>query len=132
MSLDERRKLAAEAFARGELPPVPVPQKLRELLKDYPEHIERLQEVLNTIIAKPSFGTPQFEVAIWELEGETSLFISEAQEELEAEKSAGDPQSIAAAEKKVRLMYGAASKNNGLRDLEEVYQYFETYKAYFP
>ena len=127
-----RRKLAAEAFARGELPPVPVPPRLRELLKDYPEHIERLQEALNSIIAKPSLGTPQFEVAIWELEGETSLFVAEAQEELEGAKANGDPQKIAAAEEKWRVMRFARSPNIGLMDLENVYEYFERYKAYFP
>lgn len=33
-----------------QLPPPPVPQKLREMLKDYPGHIERLQEVLDYAI----------------------------------------------------------------------------------
>ena len=132
MSLDERRKLAAEAFARGELPPVPVPQKLRELLKDYPEHIERLQEALNTIIAKPSFGTPQFEVAIWALEGRTGTFVAEAQDELERAKAGSDPHAIASAEETRKVMGFSRSPNIGLKDLDELYQYFERYKAYFP
>ena len=131
-SLDERRKLAAEAFARGELPPVPVPQKLRELLKDYPEHIERLQEALNTIIAKPSFGTPQFEVAIWALEGRTGTFVTEAQDELESAKLAGNPAAITAAEKKLDLMYSVASNNIGLKKLTDLRIYFDQYKEFFP
>jgi hypothetical protein len=34
------------------LPSPPVPQRLREMLKDYPEHVERLQEALNRLLEK--------------------------------------------------------------------------------
>lgn len=43
------------------LPSPPVPQKLRELLKDYPELIERLQNELNYAVQHPSKVTPPFE-----------------------------------------------------------------------
>lgn len=40
------RRLLAIASPKPRRAPPAVPPKLRELLKDYPEHIERLQEVL--------------------------------------------------------------------------------------
>jgi hypothetical protein len=52
----------------------PVPQGLREMLKDYPEYIHRLQNDLMRVITKPSKSTPPFEVAIWELEGTLETF----------------------------------------------------------
>ncbi len=50
------------------------------MLTQYPEHIERLQEALNTVIEKPSKVTPPFEVAIWVLESRLGAFTAEARE----------------------------------------------------
>jgi hypothetical protein len=38
----------------------PVPQRLREMLKDYPEHVERIQAYLNDYLSKPSKVIPLF------------------------------------------------------------------------
>lgn len=95
------------------LPP-PVPQSLRELLADYPELIQSLQEVLDAYIKKPYILMP-FEGAIWALEGRIGSFMSEASEELEAAYASGDPAAIERAEKKdfavgySRLNMGAMS-----------------------
>lgn len=35
------------------LPPPPVPERLREMLKDYPEHVDRLQAALTDYVLKP-------------------------------------------------------------------------------
>jgi hypothetical protein len=71
-------------------PPPPVPQGLREMLKDYPDHIQELQKSLNRVITKPSKSTPPFEVAIWELERTLETFIDEAREELKAAEASGE------------------------------------------
>ncbi len=82
------------------VPPPPVPAPLREMLKDYPGHIERLQEALAEVQIKKSSGVDPFERAIWALEGRLGTFISEVHEELEATKASGDPQAIAQASEK--------------------------------
>lgn len=112
------------------LPP-PVPQRLREMLKDYPGHIERLQEALNTVVEKPSKATPPFEVAIWMLEGGLETFISEAREELKAAEASGDPEAIARANAKERLMFRARSSNGGMADLNELWDYLQANKGAF-
>jgi hypothetical protein len=112
------------------LPPPPVPQKLCEMLKDYPEHIERLQEVLNPF-SKPKIRLMPFDEAIWALEGRLETFIHEASEELKAAEATGDVQLIARAEAKERLMFRAASKNGGMRDLNTLILYFDTHKKAF-
>ncbi|MFA0923720.1 hypothetical protein [Xanthomonas fragariae] len=101
-------------FKEKQIPPPPVPQKLREILKDYPELIQRLQDVLDAYVQKPYKLMP-FEGAIWALEGRLGSFISEAREELKAAKASGDPEAIEKAKKKdfavgySRLNMGAMS-----------------------
>jgi hypothetical protein len=115
----------------SQLPMPPVPQGLREMLKDYPEHIQELQKSLNRVITKPSKSTPAFEVAIWELEGTLGAFISEAREELKTAEASGDQEAIARTKEKERLMERARSSNIGMKDLNELWGYFETQKAAF-
>ena len=86
------------------LPPPPIPQRLREMLKDYPEHLVRLQDVLNTVVDGPkkAKGSPDytFEVATWALEGRLGTFVHEAQDELEAAQASGDAEAIVGAKAK--------------------------------
>ncbi|MFZ5662646.1 MAG: hypothetical protein ACOY9B_08065 [Pseudomonadota bacterium] len=112
------------------IPPPPVPQRLREMLKDYPDLIERLQQALNTVTDKPSKVTPPFEVAIWMLEGGLATFIAEAREELEAAEASGDPDQIARAKSKLDLMFSAHSGNDGMRLglMDDLWNYCQTYK----
>lgn len=87
----------------------PVPNGLRDMLKDYPDHIERLQQALNWTIEHPSAATPPFEVAIWALEGRLETFISEARDELDAAEALGDAEAIARADRKLDLMFSCRS-----------------------
>lgn len=112
------------------LPPPPVPQKLCEMLKDYPEHIAGLQQTLNRLIEKPMHGTPPFERAIWLLEGRLETFMSEARAELQAAEDSGDAQAIAGAKAKELLMFRArsGSAGGGMLDLNELEAYFDVHK----
>lgn len=106
------------------LPAPPVPAKLREMLQDYPEHIERLQEALNQAV-KDSQEVPlmPFEDAISALEGRLGTFISEARAELVSAQISGDSEAIARAIEKERLMFSASFKRHWLND-EPLYNYF--------
>lgn len=115
------------------LPPPPIPQRLRELLKDYPQHLMRIQEVLNRVVLDHAKSVPLFEQAVWALEGRTSAFIREAQAELEAAQEAGDPAAIARAEAKAKLMRRSGNSNDGLKlfFMDDLWDYFEANKETF-
>ena len=113
------------------LPIPPIPQRLRELLKDYPEHLARIQEDLNDLVLNHAKSIPLFEQAIWDLEGRTSAFIREAQAELEATQEDGDVDAIARAEAKASLMRRSRSPNVGLGDLDELWRYFKAHMDSF-
>lgn len=109
----------------------PVPKKLREMLRDYPGHIDRLQEQLNSVAEEPRSVSPKFEVAIWMLEGQLDEFIREAQTELEASQTTGDAEAIARAEAKESLMFRARSGNGGMKGLHDLWEYFKENKDAF-
>ena len=111
------------------LPPPPIPQRLRELLKDYPSHLARIQEDLNHVMVDHAKSIPLFEQAVWALEGRTRAFIGDAQLELEAAQASGDTDSIARAESKLSLMRRSRSANAGLGDLGELWEYFKAHKG---
>jgi septation ring formation regulator EzrA len=104
----------------------PVPQGLRDMLKDYPEHIERLQEVLNRNMESGSSLMP-FDEAIWSLEGRLETFISEARQELRVAEANGDSETIAAAHKKLNLMFQC--RPSGSWKLKELMQYCDDLRA---
>lgn len=116
-------------MAKPKLPPPPVPQKLREMLKDYPEHLERLQDALNYMIEKPSHGVMPFDRAIWLLEGELEEFISEARNELQAAEASGDAEAIERAKAKKFLM--GSARHQGIHDLDDLWAYFQANKGAF-
>jgi hypothetical protein len=101
----------------------PVPQRLQDMLKDYPELIEALAGTLNAAAANPR-GNPPYEMAVWALEDKLSRFISDARDELEAAEAGGDAQAIQRADDKLNLMFRARSPNIGLRDLNGLWAYF--------
>ncbi|MFA0923866.1 hypothetical protein K4A87_03535 [Xanthomonas fragariae] len=115
-------------FKEKPIPPPPVPQKLREILKDYPELIQRLQDVLDAYVQKPYKLMP-FEGAIWALEGRLGSFVSEAREELQIAEASGESIAIMKAEKKEFLMLHAYSKNGGMSDLDALWEYIEENKG---
>lgn len=105
--------------------PPPVPQPLREILSEYPELIERLQEVLNLSAAR-SRRAPLMPLddAIDSLENRLEKFASEAMDELRAAESSGDSDRIRRATVKERLLSRARHKRLWIRDVE-FYKYFE-------
>ncbi|MGJ7901689.1 hypothetical protein [Lysobacter sp. 1R34A] len=94
------------------------------MLKDYPGHIDRLQEVLNTVINDPSPLTPEFEVAVWVLESRLEAFYREAETEFEAAQANGNPESIAQANEKQRLMSKVSWRHVWFTD-EALWDYFQ-------
>ncbi|MFZ5657083.1 MAG: hypothetical protein ACOY37_08530 [Pseudomonadota bacterium] len=98
------------------------------MLKDYPEHIRRLQEVLNRIVEAPSHGVDPFDRAIWLLEGRLETFIAEAREELKAAEATGEPAAIERATAKVELMFDARSPGRGMLNLDPLWAYFQAHR----
>ncbi len=94
------------------------------MLKDYPEHIERLQEVLNDYAKKP-FRLMPFDGAIWALEGRLETFYFEARDELKAAEASGDPVVVEKAKAKKHLMGQASSKGSWLGDTDDFQHYLK-------
>lgn len=113
------------------LPPPPVPQRLREMLKDYPNHIERLHEVLNGVVYDGRVLLMPFDQAIWALEGRLETFIHEARADLEAAQANGDTKAIEVARAREGLMFRARSSNGGMKGLHDLWGYFEENKDAF-
>ncbi|WP_211371798.1 hypothetical protein [Marilutibacter maris] len=112
------------------LPPPPVPQRLREMLKDYPGHVQALQDGLNDVVAKPLKGTPMFEQAVWALEDILESFMSEARKELDAAEASGDAAAIEQAKAKDLLMGQVNFKGRWIGD-EALLEYFEADRKVF-
>ena len=103
----------------------PVPANLREMLKDYPELIERLREALISVNTRSTGSLPPFEDAVWKLEDCLDSFINDAQAELTAAKASGDAELISATDGKFKLMFRARSGNGGMKGLHELRDYFK-------
>lgn len=112
------------------LPPPPIPQKLREMLKDYPECLQELRKVLNDIVSDPSYGTPPFEMAVWILGDTLSDFAINAHDELQTAEASRDLKAVTKAKEKELLMYRArsGSAGGGMLDLNELKAYFDAKK----
>lgn len=110
------------------LPHPPIPLGLREILKEYPKHIERLQQALSSVVYKPMKGVPPLEVAIWELEGTLETFISEAREELRASEESGNLEAIATGKKKVLLMLDCRSSRSAWH-MKNLIEHFDEMKS---
>jgi hypothetical protein len=108
------------------LPPPPVPEQLREMLKDYPGYIDRLQKALSHIDSGPNLMP--FDQAIWLLEGALGQFMSEAREELNAAEASGNAEAIARAKEK-RSVMGSARFNMG--PMQDLFEYFKANKGAF-
>ncbi len=109
----------------------PVPAKLQEMLKDYPEYIERLQKALNSVKGRRIKSTPPFEAAVWLLEDHLSGFIAEARAELATAETSGNPQAIAQANEKLELMFMARSGGGGMLNISDLAAYFEAHKEHY-
>jgi len=104
---------------------VPVPIRLRERLADYPEHIDRLQQVLSSAAQAEGSPTWRFEEAVWALEGRLGTFRTEAREELDAAQAQGDAASVARAVAKELLMSQVRLKHVWIGD-PAMWRYFQT------
>ena len=102
----------------------PVPAKLQEMLKDYPGHIERLQEVLTRSVER-SRDVPliPLDEAIDALRGGLETFTIEARNELGAARVSGTPEEIARAAEKLNLMLLARSSGGGMLNISELAAY---------
>ncbi|RMH89102.1 hypothetical protein EBB59_10945 [Lysobacter pythonis] len=100
------------------------------MLRDYPEHIVRLQEVLNSAIDPTKTHLMPFDEAIWALEGALEAFIDEARDELQAAEASGDPVAIERAKAKKFLMGQTCFKGRWIGD-EALWVYFQTNKDAF-
>lgn len=106
----------------------PVPGKLREILKDYPGHIERLQEALNRSAERSrQVSLMPFDDAISALEGRLATFIIEARDELASAEASGDARAIADAAEKERLMLRARLQRQWIGD-ESIHAYFQGFE----
>lgn len=105
--------------------PPPVPQPLREMLSDYPELIERLQEVLSLSAAR-SRRAPLMPLddAIDSLENRLEKFASDAMGELRAAESSGDSDRIRRATEKENLLSRARHKRLWITDVD-FHKHFE-------
>ncbi|WP_373979926.1 hypothetical protein LN047_19460 [Achromobacter sp. JD417] len=70
-------------YSLPSLPPPSVPQSLCDLLKDYPDCVERLQDCLNRYVGNPSYRD-LFRGAILALQGTLQTLSAEAGNELAA------------------------------------------------
>lgn len=97
--------------------PPPVPSRLREMLKDYPDHIARLQKMIADIAGDPKAWQP-YERVIWLFEDFAGSFFEDARAELNAAKESGDPTLISKAEAKQKLMGGILLRKPWFGDKE--------------
>jgi hypothetical protein len=110
-------------------PQPPIPSEVRELLKDYPEVIQDLQDDLDSLVFEMVGGpnaTPPYERAAWLLKDSLGAWETDAYEELEAIKTSGDPQAIERAKEKSLRIGRARGAIGG-----ELYDYFVTHKRAF-
>ena len=111
------------------IPQPPVPQFLRETLKDSPELIEEIQYYMNEIVAKyleRKWSVP-FNEVFEMLEDTLSARRFDAYEVLKEAEQTGDSQAIYRAKIKV----DAVSSARHLWDLEDLREYFQTHKGAF-
>ena len=111
------------------IPPPPVPQGLRDMLKDYPEHIQTLQDDLSETMAKPFGVTPLFEQAVWAIEGAISGFISHARKKLDSANASRDALAIQKAEREISLMRQASFKERWLGESDGLQAYCQEHKG---
>ncbi len=116
------------------IPQPPVPQGIREALKDYPELIQIVQDDLNWRVDSMLRGAhfPPFEEVVWALEATFSKFYSDAKKEVEAAELGGNQQAIERAKAK-RYLIGSTRMDAPWNDDGEgnLWDYFHAYKGEF-
>ncbi len=102
----------------------PLPPKLKEMLVDYPEILQQLQDALIDAAQTKSYTLP-LDLALWSLEDIMAHHMGNAGAERQAAEARGDPVEIEAAIAKHRLMARAGSRGVGLNDMKEFYEFFD-------
>jgi hypothetical protein len=117
---------------KAKLTPPEVPPRLRELLKDYPGHVERLREVLGKF-AESKRRLQPFDDAIWALESVLDGFVDEANAELLEAEASDCAGAIQRARQKRQLMLSAQSRGEGLagKSLQGLWDFFERNRRAF-
>ncbi len=100
----------------------PVPSRLREMLKDYPELIEKIQEVLNKVAANGL--DPRFDWAVTRLKDTMEAFYIDAASALREVEKLGDTEAIALARKKEFTIGRTRSEEPWFMD-DEFYSYWQ-------
>ncbi|MDM0086970.1 MULTISPECIES: hypothetical protein [unclassified Variovorax] len=108
-------------------PPPPVPRTVRELLKDYPELIEELQDGLTKSHYGP-LGALNFDSAIWLLKDMLGGDLVDAHEQSDQAKARGDQETVRRADEKAMAIAMARLDASGDGDLSS---YFKTYEKDF-
>lgn len=112
------------------LPPPSVPQSLCDMLKDYPDCVERLQDCLNRYVGNPSYRD-LFRGAILALQGTLQTLSAEAGNELAAAKVTDDTGMIASASKRQQQLFTAGWFVFEMVDMEDLWAYFRANKDAF-
>lgn len=116
------------------IPQPPVPQGIREALKEYPELIREIQEGLTRRVDEMLIGAhfPPFEEAVWFFEDKFDKFYGDANAELEAAEASGDQQAIERADAKCHLIGRTRSDAPWNDDGDDnLWDYFQAYKGAF-
>jgi hypothetical protein len=108
-------------------PPPQVPRTVREVLKDYPELIEDLQDGLTTT-HYGSRGPMDFDRAVWLLQDMLDADWGDADNEAEQAEAREDQQAAERAKRKRRTISEARHEVYGDGDLSS---YFKTYEKAF-
>jgi hypothetical protein len=118
--------METQDMVKPDFPHPPIPKNLREMLKEYPQHIERLQEALDEYAQKPFLLMP-FDGAVWAIEGRLETFVSETRTEVRAAEASGDTNEIEKANQKASLMRRAHFKDRWIDDAA-LWSYFQANK----
>lgn len=105
-------------------PPPQVPRTVREVLKDYPEVIEDLQDGLTTT-HYGSRGPMDFDRAVWLLKDMLGGDMSKAYSEEDHAKARGDLEAAAQANKKATALAKARHEVYGDGDLSSYFKAHE-------
>jgi hypothetical protein len=101
----------------------PVPQALKEALKDHPELIAELAEGLKMVGRAPGMSkaqlTEQLEAAVWALEGDLDDFFARAAAAAKSAEATGDVALIEKAKAKRLLMFSSRNRvSDAMAELE--------------
>jgi hypothetical protein len=109
------------------IPPPPVPQKLREMFKDYPELIQRLQGALDDYVDRPT--SEPFDGAILALLDTLSALSSEVRAGLQVAEASGDAVAVEHQLRKKAVLFNAGHIVFEQVDMDDLWDYFEEDKG---